>query len=576
MRRLSCLAVCVLVLGLCTPATAEVATALLLEGDLLPGGPPGHTISSFNNTAVNHNQGYAVTINTTDGANTLSHAWGGSYLGAGTVLRTEQTVGTYQQTSWESFFGIDDLLSVAYSPLCTDTVSGTTGLDAVYLETVKVMIEEDPYPLQPGMYWSFGSRPAATSTGVPYFVGGITNVQGGSTQNRGLFYGYPPAPLLLGGGYVVGLPNPLSTSSTVSFDYRFSASGNHYIAEVQTDTGSSLNDNHMVIDGAVIMAGGLAVSENGAIPPSIGGLTSEHWDNFDFAGVTNDEHWMFTGDSDADVAMDEIIVVDGVVLYREGDILDGEDLSGAIEGAYMNEDGDVAFIWDIQAGVLEALYLNNQLVLREGDEVDITGDGIPDPGTALLDFTGISSLTMTDRDPVDGNVRLYFTADIDAPPSFVASGRHISPAGEFAIEMDAEAYGLESAPAATSGGRDGRATVEGIFVLVANPVATDAPEPMTGQGGSRADLLRVSPNPVRSEGALVHFDVPHTGPVTLAVFDLAGRRVRTLESGQRLAGRQTVRWDGRDDLGNRVAAGSYFVRFSAGEQIATQRVIFVR
>jgi hypothetical protein len=577
MRRFPCLAVFVLLFGLCAPANAEVASVLILAGDPLQGSPPGHTISALNNTAVNHSLGFAVTVNTSDGVNTLSHAWGGSYLGTGSLLRTETTVGTYEQTSWESFFGIDDLLNVAYSPMCTDTVSGTTGLDAVYLESVKVMIEEDPYPPQPTTtYWSFGSRPGATATGVPYFVGGITNTPGGTTQNRGLFYGNPPLPLLLGGGFVVGLPDPLSTSSTVSFDYRFSASGSHYIAEVQTTTGSTLNDNHMVIDGAVIMAGGQPISENGMIPTTIGGLPGELWDNFDFAGVTDDMHWMFTGDTNADVTLDEIVVVDGVILHREGDTLDGEVLSGSIEGAYMNEDADVAFIWDIQAGTIEALYLNSRLVLQEGDEVDITGDGIPDPGAVLEDFSGISSLTMTDRDPVGGNVRLYFTATVNVPPMRVASRPGLMPGSERAIEMDAEACGLEDVREVSSDGRDGRVSLEGAFVLVGNPNLTNAPEPLARPGSRRAGLLQVSPNPVRSDGAWIVFDVPRAGPVTLAVYDLAGRRVRTLDSGQRLAGERTVRWDGRDDLGNKVAAGSYFVRYRTGEETATERVVLVR
>ena len=60
MRRFPCLAVFVLVFGLCAPASAEVASALLLAGDPLPGSPPGHAISALNNTAVNHSLGFAV------------------------------------------------------------------------------------------------------------------------------------------------------------------------------------------------------------------------------------------------------------------------------------------------------------------------------------------------------------------------------------------------------------------------------------------------------------------------------------------------------------------------------------
>jgi hypothetical protein len=251
-------------------------------------------------------------------------------------------------------------------------------------------------------------------------------------------------------------------------------------------------------------------------------------------------------------------------------------VSGYIEGAYMNEDGDVAFIWDIQADTIEALFLNGWLVLKEGDEVDVTGDGIPDAGAVLENFTGISSLTMSDRDPSDETVQLYFTADVNLPPTRVASRDFASSAVEPAGAADAEARGLEGMPEESPRTRDARATVEGFFMLIANPDPTGVSEPSSRSERDHAGLLNVYPNPAHSQAMWIRFDVPRTGWVTLAVFDLAGRRVRTLESGQRSAGQRTVRWDGRDEEGRRVAAGPYFVRFTAAGESATERVVLVR
>jgi len=51
----------------------------------------------------------------------------------------------------------------------------------------------------------------------------------------------------------------------------------------------------------------------------------------------------------------------------------------------------------------------------------------------------------------------------------------------------------------------------------------------------------------------------------VAVYDLAGRRLRTLCQGQRPAGRQSLTWDGRDDGGRGLSSGVYLVRaFGAG------------
>ncbi|MFH1844785.1 MAG: hypothetical protein ABIF77_16465, partial [bacterium] len=385
----------------------------------MPGGSPGQLVSAINNSAVNHAGGYAFTVNTDDG---LSYVWGNANGGAGTLIRTEGTFGPYTQTSYESFFGFSDDGYVSYSPMSNS--AAVTGLDGVWLDDVVIAIEEDPYPHQAGFWWSFGSRPGVTADGNPYWVGGITGTQGGSTAGRGLFYGAAATPLLLYGNYVTGLPDPLDDASTVSFDYRLSAYGTHYIAEVQTETGSSTNDNHLVMDGAVLLAAGSPISELGVIPPAAGGFAGETWDNFDFLSVNEDGHYMFTGDTGGDIATDEFIGFDGMITLREGFFLDGQTLSGSIEGAFMNEQGDYAFIWDILDNTAEAMYFRDQLLVKEGDMVDIDGDLIPDPGTAVTNFTGISALTLSDQSP-GGLVRIYFTADVEFPAAALGNGTAI-------------------------------------------------------------------------------------------------------------------------------------------------------
>ncbi len=81
-------------------------------------------------------------------------------------------------------------------------------------------------------------------------------------------------------------------------------------------------------------------------------------------------------------------------------------------------------------------------------------------------------------------------------------------------------------------------------------------------------LDRPVPNPFRTS-TTVRFALPEAGPVDVAVYDLAGRRVRALVAASLDAGEQRITWDGRDDAGARVSAGIYFVRLSAagGERL---------
>jgi hypothetical protein len=64
------------------------------------------------------------------------------------------------------------------------------------------------------------------------------------------------------------------------------------------------------------------------------------------------------------------------------------------------------------------------------------------------------------------------------------------------------------------------------------------------------------PNPFNPSTTLA-YELRRPGPVRLRVFDLAGRLVRTLVSGERDAGSYTVTWNGRDDGGRALASGSY-------------------
>jgi len=69
------------------------------------------------------------------------------------------------------------------------------------------------------------------------------------------------------------------------------------------------------------------------------------------------------------------------------------------------------------------------------------------------------------------------------------------------------------------------------------------------------------PNPVARDVSFA-FDLPQEAPVSLAIFDLSGRRVATIASGTLPAGRYQMPWNAVADAGPRVAGGLYFARFS--------------
>ncbi len=95
-------------------------------------------------------------------------------------------------------------------------------------------------------------------------------------------------------------------------------------------------------------------------------------------------------------------------------------------------------------------------------------------------------------------------------------------------------------------------------------------------GGDLAFALRgASPNPAMGRANL-SFTLARDVDVELEVYNLQGARVRTVLSGAMSAGSHSVAWDGLDESGARVRAGTYFVRLASGGKSATSRFVFLR
>ncbi|MDY0109369.1 MAG: S8 family serine peptidase [Candidatus Krumholzibacteria bacterium] len=74
----------------------------------------------------------------------------------------------------------------------------------------------------------------------------------------------------------------------------------------------------------------------------------------------------------------------------------------------------------------------------------------------------------------------------------------------------------------------------------------------------------------------IRFRQPASGPARLEIFDVAGRRVRTVAVPAAAAGERHVHWDGRNTGGAAVSSGVYFYRLEAGRETATGRLVKVR
>jgi len=81
------------------------------------------------------------------------------------------------------------------------------------------------------------------------------------------------------------------------------------------------------------------------------------------------------------------------------------------------------------------------------------------------------------------------------------------------------------------------------------------------------DALQVYPNPIY-ENAFISLTVKQAGRLTVEVYDLQGRMVRSLMDASLAAGKMTVVWDGRDEQGAGVPLGAYLLKATLDEQAA--------
>lgn len=109
-------------------------------------------------------------------------------------------------------------------------------------------------------------------------------------------------------------------------------------------------------------------------------------------------------------------------------------------------------------------------------------------------------------------------------------------------------------------------------VVEANPVAGVGPA--GSEIAAPTGYLQVQPTPFDATTS-VAWTLPTPGDTDVAVYDVEGRRVRTLQRGRQAAGTHSVVWAGQDDGGSRLAAGVYFVRMHSDAVSDVRRVVLL-
>ncbi len=104
----------------------------------------------------------------------------------------------------------------------------------------------------------------------------------------------------------------------------------------------------------------------------------------------------------------------------------------------------------------------------------------------------------------------------------------------------------------------------------------DRYQPNSDQDISKPDLaLSCYPNPFNPE-LTVSYSIPQNADVEIAVYNIKGQKVRSLQNEYRDAGDHQVVWDGRNESGQSASSGLYFVRISCGPSELIRKAILLK
>jgi hypothetical protein len=92
---------------------------------------------------------------------------------------------------------------------------------------------------------------------------------------------------------------------------------------------------------------------------------------------------------------------------------------------------------------------------------------------------------------------------------------------------------------------------------------------------STMSLSQNYPNPF-NPSTTIRFSLDRVEAVSLAIYDNAGRHVRTLVDRRMTPGPYQESWDGKNAAGQIVSSGMYFYRLKAGKKFLTKKMIFLK
>ena len=92
---------------------------------------------------------------------------------------------------------------------------------------------------------------------------------------------------------------------------------------------------------------------------------------------------------------------------------------------------------------------------------------------------------------------------------------------------------------------------------------------------AKYNLNNCYPNPFNPITTL-RYDLPENAMVSITIYDMMGRSIRSLVNSKQTAGYRSIQWDATNNLGEPVSAGMYIYMIQAGEYRKTKKMVLLK
>jgi YVTN family beta-propeller protein len=281
----------------------------------------------------------------------------------------------------------------------------------------------------------------------------------------------------------------------------------------------------------------------------------------------DDHHHECSGDDDDG---DDDVAVDGILLDAGEDNVEIDNDEWLTIAHDVNNTG--SFVWHVPAEYYPNAFMRITLVSRgkkQGESI------VP----FMIEMPVATRLKSFDVTMEDGSAVLRWETSFEAGMQGYDVVRSERETGRY----DAVTKDMVRASGSTSGGsyeyRDESIGANRTYWYKLREVADNG---LGAEYGPYSVTYRVTnqldqnvPNPFNPT-TVIKYAIASDNAVNLTIYDVAGRKVRTLVNERQRADAYRVTWDGSNDTGQKVASGVYFYKLVAGKFTQTKKMVLLK